>query len=357
MAPSNIRDNSKAVKLFNWQGITMTRSFIGFGLVCLLMTGCQKESPRDTFSSPQKSESAAPTKVTIALNWTAEAEHGGFYAALVHGFFKEEGLDVTIKQGGPGAPVIQDVATNRTEFAVDNADKLLLLRAQEADVVAVMSPIQNSPRCIMVHKKLGLNRLDDLTNAKPITLSMNQGQPFAQYLLKKLKPQSVQVVPFAGGVATFLGDENYGQQAYSFSEPFVAEKQGGDPQSLMLTDIGFNTYTSVLLTNRDIITKQPELVEKVTRASVRGWRKYLTEPEETNKHINQQNPAMDLDILAYGVSILKPLCIPEGFDEARLGSMTPERWQTLVDQLVEIGSIKAGQVKAEDAYSLNFLPK
>lgn len=337
----------------------MTRHLLALGLIAIVISGCQSEksAPATATNQQESADSNSPTKLTIALNWTAEAEHGGFYAALVHGFYKEEGLDVTIKQGGAGAPVIQDVATGTVEFGVDNADKLLLLRAQEADVVAVMSPIQNSPRCIMVHKKLGLNRLEDLATAKSITLAMNQGQPFAQYLLKKLKPQSVQVVPFPGGVATFLGDENFGQQAYNFSEPFVAEKQGGDPQCLMLTDIGFNTYTSVLLTNRDMMKKEPEIIEKVTRASVRGWRKYLTDAEETNKHINQQNPAMDLDILAFGVTTLKPLCIPEGFDENRFGSMTQERWQALVDQLIEIGSIKSGSVKADDAYSLDFLPK
>ena len=334
----------------------MTRHLFGLGLVVFLLTGCQAENAGPA-AATDPSESSPLTKVTIALNWTAEAEHGGFYAALIHGFYRDEGLDVTIRQGGAGAPVIQDTATGAVDFGVDNADKLLLLRAQEADVVAVMSPIQNSPRCIMVHKKLGLNRLEDLSHAKSITLAMNQGQPFAQYLLKKLKPQSVQVVPFPGGVATFLGDDNFGQQAYNFSEPFVAEKQGGDPQCLMLTDIGFNTYTSVLLTNREMIKSKANLVEKVTRASVRGWRKYLADAEETNKHINQQNPAMGLDILAYGVEILKPLCIPEGFDEARFGLMTQERWQTLVDQLIEIGSIKPASVKADDAYTVEFLPK
>ena len=50
--------------------------------------------------------------------------------------------------------------TANIDFGVDNADKLLLVRAQEADVVAVMSPMQDSPRCIMVHKSSVLERVD-----------------------------------------------------------------------------------------------------------------------------------------------------------------------------------------------------
>ncbi|MDE0735731.1 MAG: ABC transporter substrate-binding protein, partial [Pirellulaceae bacterium] len=68
-------------------------------------------------SSPEPFPSSGElTKVTLALNWFPEAEHGGYYAALVNGYFKEEGLDVEIQPGGPGVPIIQNVATKRVMF-------------------------------------------------------------------------------------------------------------------------------------------------------------------------------------------------------------------------------------------------
>ncbi len=94
-------------------------------------------------------------RVTLALNWFPEVEHGGFFAADVHGFFRDEGLEVEIQSGGPGAPVIQQVATQRCDFAVANADQVLLGRDQGAQVVAVMAAMQNSPHCIMVHQRGG----------------------------------------------------------------------------------------------------------------------------------------------------------------------------------------------------------
>jgi len=334
------------------------RVWIGF---CLLVAvGCQSQAPKTPANSSSTSagEKNPAFDVTLALNWYPEAEHGGFYAALVHGYFKDEGLKVTIRSGGLNVPVIQDVATKVVDFGVDNADKLLLLRAQGADVVAVMSPLQDSPRCIMVHKKSGFTRLEDLQNAKPFTLGINAPNPFAQYLTKTLNLKHVQIVPNPKGVADFLERAEFGQQAYSFSEPFLAEKLGGDPQCLMLSDIGFNTYTSTLLTRRELIDKQPDLVAKMTRASIKGWKKYLSEPDETNAYIHSKNSEMGLDVLAFGTKALRPLCLPEGFDENNLGLMTAERWQTLVSQMVEIGQIKqdAGTpVKAEDAFTLTFL--
>ena len=320
--------------------------------------GCQQAAPPVTPSSAANVSSTDKPKlvdVGLALNWYPEAEQGGFYAAVVHGYFAEEGLKVTIRPGGPGVRVVADVASGAVTFGVDNADKLLTWRAQQADAVAVMSPIQDSPRCIMVHKKSGLTKLEDLATKRPLTLAINADQPFALYLKKRVDLTDVQIVKYPGNVVQFLIEPDYGQQAYSFSEPFQTQQKEGDPHCLMLSDLGFNTYTSMLIAQREMIDKQPELVAKMTRACVRGWRKYLAEPEATNKHIHEQNPEMGLDVLEFGVAALKPLCLPEGFAAERLGEMTAERWQTLTDQMVEIGSIKPGAVVAGEAFTTRFL--
>lgn len=332
-------------------------AYVKWLTLLFLLAGCQSERKDGAAgsSSDAGTTSVKTTEVTLALNWRPEAEHGGFYAALVHGYFAEEGLSVNIRPGGPNVPVIPDVATAKVDFGVDNADKLLLVRAQQADVVAVMSPMQDSPRCIMVHKSSGLARVEDLAGRHPFTLAINPGQPFSQYLMKKVNLQDAQVVPYQPGVAKFMEEKNYGQQAYSFSEPFIAEKLGGDPLCLMLSEIGFNTYTSILLTRRELIEQQPDVVAKMTRASIRGWKKYLSDPDETNRYIHEQNSEMGLDILTFGTKALRPLCLPAGFDDARLGEMSAERWKTLVTQMVEIGSIKPDSVKPEDAYTLKFL--
>jgi NitT/TauT family transport system substrate-binding protein len=324
--------------------------------------GCQQAAPPATPSSNEGPRAGQPSagrptlvEVGLALNWYPEAEHGGYYAAVVHGFFEEEGLKVTIRPGGPGVRVVADVASGAVAFGVDNADKLLTWRAQQADAVAVMSPLQDSPRCIMVHQKSGLKKLEDLATQRPLTLAINADQPFALYLKKRVDLTDVQIVKYPGNVVQFLLNPDYGQQAYSFSEPFLAQQKEGDPHCLMLSELGFNTYTSLLIAQQEMIDKQPDLVAKMTRACIRGWRKYLEEPAATNKYIHEQNPEMGLDVLEFGVAALKPLCLPEGFAADRLGEMTAKRWQTLTDQMVEIGSIKPGAVEAGEAFTTRFL--
>lgn len=327
--------------------------------VTVLLIGCGGPST-PTISSPTASSLSAtntkPRAVTIALNWFPEAEHGGYYAAVVHGYYAEVGLDVTIQPGGPNSPVLQQAAAGRIEFAVDNADKLLLARAQEADVVAVMAPIQNSPRCLLVHGDAGIRTFEELAKQTDFTITMSAGQPFARYLAKRLDLSRMTIAPYAGNVAPFLLNKKCALQGYSFSEPFVARKQGADPKLLMVSDLGFNTYTSLLVTSRSIIEKDPELVRKVVEASIRGWQKYLESPVDTNARIHQANPEMDLDILAYGVQDLKPLCLPEGLPASQLGTMTAARWDTLTQQLREIEALTTDVVQSKVAFTTQFLP-
>lgn len=317
-----------------------------FGLlICLLaiVTGCSRKTTITSEAIPQ---------VQLALNWFPEAEHGGFYAAQVHGFFAEEGVDVEIVPGGPGAPVIQQVAAGQVEFAIANADQVLLGREQGAPVVAVMSSLQMSPRCIMVHEKSGIK---DLLELRDMTLAVGVGKPFAKYLLKRLGDANLNIVPYHGSVAMFLEKEDFAQQGYVFSEPFVAERQGGDPHCLMVSDIGFNPYAGLLITSDRLRESNPELVAKVVRACQRGWQKYLQDPAETNRHIHSQNEEMSLDTLAFGAEAIQPLCLPTG-DAADFGAMSAERWQTLAEQLAEIELLKQTDVWRE-SFDVGFLPQ
>ncbi|MFN0197453.1 MAG: ABC transporter substrate-binding protein [Planctomycetaceae bacterium] len=361
----------------------MTRPFHALGNILsstLIFTfaftlGCGDSSapaPTPNIAAPAKTNDSASTtadaaakpvdatsptaeleKVQLQLNWFPEAEHGGFYTADINGYYRDAGLEVTILPGGPNAAMIQKVAGEQVEFAVASADQVLTGRAQDAAVVAVFAPLQMSPRCILVHESSGIKSLEEL---KGVTLAMSAGAAFAQYMQKKLPLTDVQVVPYPGNVTQFLLDKNYAQQGYVFSEPFVAKKEGGDPVSLMVSDLGFNPYTSILITNEKTIKEKPELVRKVVAAVTKGWQDYLEKPEATNALINKINPEMGLDVLEFGVEALKPLCITAEVDLSKMGAMTAERWNDLAAQLVEAEVIEPDSVKPEEAFTTEFLP-
>lgn len=322
------------------------------GVLCCFIA-CTK-SPEST--EEKAAGGAAPSspseKFPLILNWFPEVEHAGFYAAQVHGLYSQAGLNVDIQPGGPNLQVVPRVASEPGSFCIANADELLQAVAQGVPAVALMAGMQDSPRCIMVHEKAGITRLEDLKN---LSLAADVSLPFMQFLQKKLPLTGVTLVPYTGSVAEFLVKPDYAQQAYVISEPFVAKSKGGDPQCLMTSSLGFNPYASVLITSRDTLTRYPERVQKMVQASIQGWRQYVQEPAKTNAQIRTVNPELGEEALGYGTQSVIPLVQPVGTPAENIGTMTEARWKELLDQLVEIGILAAGAVELKTAVELKYL--
>jgi NitT/TauT family transport system substrate-binding protein len=113
--------------------------------------------------------------------------------------------------------------------------------------------------------------------------------------------------------------------AYVFSEPYLAEKAGAKPRSLMVSDLGFNPYASVLIAEAKTIERQTDTVRRMARACQQGWEHYLFDPAATNHRIAELNSEMSLEILQYGAAALPDLCDP---GDAPFGTTNAGRlWQ------------------------------
>lgn len=289
----------------------------------------------------------ANEKTTLALNWKAEPEFGGFYAAELEGFFAKQGLKVDIIQGGSGTPTVQMLANNKVDFAIVSADEIILSqdRNSKNKVKALFAVYQTSPYIVMSHKERGFKNLQSVFNSDGV-LSMQSGLPYYQFLVKKFGKPKVKVVPYLGGVANFVNDKNFSQQGFLTTEPLTAEKSGAKVQTFLIADEGFNPYLVVLATTETILKNKPELVKKVLRATEQGWESYLTNPDKTNQHMSTLNKSLSLETFKSAADIQKPLIISK---DVKLGSMSEVRWDTLVQQLKDLGLIKKTP-KASDLF-------
>ncbi|MCA9123382.1 MAG: ABC transporter substrate-binding protein [Planctomycetales bacterium] len=298
-------------------------------------------------SDPSVGSAQSLEPITLMLNWYPEAEHGGYFAALVHGYYEDAGLDVTIIPGGPNAPVVQQTARAAVDFGVTNADRIVLARAEGANIKALFAPLENSPRCLLVHADSGIEQFDQLQN---ITVMMSREHAWAQYLIRKLPLDGVKIVPNSASLAPFLADPRAAKQGYVFSEPFVAKAEGAEVRSLLVADFGFNPYTSVLMTNDDVVTQRPELIRKMIAASRRGWQTYLADPSRTNQRIHELNSEMSLEVLDFGVNAMKEYCIDPDVESEDFGQMTISRWSTLVSQLEELEMLDSGTLTPQSLF-------
>jgi NitT/TauT family transport system substrate-binding protein len=315
------------------------------------LVGCDRPKSGQDSIAPVEPQSNKPlTKVSLLLNWYPEAEHGGFYAAKVHGIFQKHGLDVDIQPGGKTTVVPQTLTLGRVEFGVINADDVLIARNEEAPIVALMAPIQKGPRCIMVRADSGITSFEQLKN---ITLQIDSGRPYVPFLKSKgLLDDSVKLAPYFGSVAQLVAGPGYAAQGYSFSEPFMAKTQGVEVHQLMMSDIGYNPYASLLVSTENYIKDNPEVSKQMIAACIEGWQKYLSDPKETNQVILAANKqGLTQEALDYGVEALKPLCY-EGEDMSLIGQMSLERWTQLGDTLVDLKIIDRSKLNVQSAFAI-----
>ena len=299
---------------------------------------------------------ADATPAILQLNWFPEAEHGGFYTALVEGLYAAEGLAVEIRPGGRSAPIASELAAGRVQFAVANAEDVVMFRSQGADIVTVMAACQHHPRCLLMRADSGVTTFADL-GRRGMTLQVQQGQAFLEFMRRKGLLEGVKEVPYAGGVALTVNDPAMAQQGYVYSEPLLARQQGVAITTLVLSDIGFDPYSSVLVTTGRMVRERPDVVRRMVRAVIAGWRRYLADPAATNAHLLKVNPeGVTPEMLAQGVETLRGLCLPDGMPAERLGEMTAARWDELLDQMTALDPALAGTVRASDCYTLEFVP-
>jgi NitT/TauT family transport system substrate-binding protein len=327
------------------------------GLASLLGTlaGCDSSQPTNlTTPTPESNPNAAQrTKVAILLNWYPEAEHGGFYAAQVHGIYAKYGLDVEIQPGGKTTVVPQSLALGRVQFGVANADDVLIARNQDVPLVALMAPIQDGPRCIMVRADSGITSFEQLKN---VTLQIDSTRPYVPFLKSKgLLDDSVKLAPYFGSVASLVAGQGYAAQGYNFSEPFMARQQGVEVHQLMMSDIGYNPYASLLVATSDYVDTNADVCKRMTKASIEGWIQYLADPAQTNEVILKANKqGLEKPALEFGVEALKPLCIRDG-DSTRVGRMSRERWEQLADTLVDLKLIDKAKVNIDATFRADLI--
>jgi NitT/TauT family transport system substrate-binding protein len=330
---------------YDFRAASQLLTKLGLFCVGLLLSGCSSSS------NDQAANDSDLDKVTLMLNWFPEAEHGGFYAADVHGIFEEYGLDVEIRPGGPTAPVAQELVSGRVEFAIGNADDVLVFREQEVPVQALMAPIQNTPRCILVHASSSATSLNELAGLK---MQSGSGRPYLEFMKSKGLLNDVQLVPYSG-VPNFAADPQSAMQAYSFSEPLLAKDEGIEIRMMMVSEIGFNPYASCLIATDSYIAENEDLVRRMVLASCEGWQKYFEDPKETNAAILQANQhGMTMAALEFGVEELRGLCITSDTPADEMGKMTEERWKTLYDQFVEVGLLSSENVSLGEVFTTKY---
>jgi len=299
-------------------------------------------------------------KVTFATNWVAEAEHGGFYQALADGTYRKYRLNVAIVPGGPNVNHRLLLPIGKIDFYMSaNTLQAFDAAAQNIPTLTVGAMFQKDPQVLLAHPGQGIEKFEDL---KKLTLLVSKEglASYFQWLKADFGFREEQVKPYTFNPQPFLVDKRAAMQGYVTSEPYAVEQQGGfKPKIFLLADHGFDSYSTLIETRRDLVEKNPDLVQRFVDASIIGWYNYLYgDNRPANALIKQHNPEMTDAALAYSIARMKEFGIVDSGDAAKLGlgAMTDARMHSFFDKMVRAGVVKAG-VDYRKSYTLRFVGK
>ena len=212
----------------------------------------------------------------------------------------------------------------------------------------------------MSHPGVGLDKWADLPNAKPDYVGAGAINTFYAWLRIAYGFSDDNIRPYNFNSAPFMKNKMAIQQGYVTAEPYEIEKQGGfKPNVFLLSDYGYDTYSTLIVTRNEIVDKNPDLVQRFVDASAIGWYHYLYgDNSKANELIKTDNPDISDDQIAFSIREMKKYGVVDSGDTLRLGigAMTDTRWKDFFDKMVATGMIDA-RTDYKRAYTLQFVNK
>ena len=234
------------------------------------------------------------TPVTLQSKWVTQAQFAGYYEALEQGFYEDEGLDVTIRPGGPDIVPEQVVLGGQAEFGINWLDSLLATRDQGQGLVNIAQVYTRSGMTEVTWADTGLDSIASLEGKKVgVWLGGNEHKLFAALTKNGLDPQTdVEVVAQPFDMSLFLSREVDAAAAMTYNElaqvletenPDTGELYTLDELNVMrMSDEGTGALEDGIFVREDWIADpaNQDIATRFLKASFRGWLHCRDNPDD-----------------------------------------------------------------------------
>ena len=272
--------------------------------------------------------------VRLQLKWRHQFQFAGYYAALEKGFYKEAGLDVEIVPGGPGRDPINEVVSGKADFGVSGVE-VLLASLDGAPVVVLAAIFQHSPAVLMSLKSAGINSPHDLIGRRIMISEIGEKDIWAMLLDEGVDKKQFQMAEATWDLQELIDGRIDATAAYSTNTPYFLIQKNIPFNLLRPRTYGVDFYGDCLITRKDMVAGNRDLVEGFRRASLRGWEYAMEHPEEIiDLILEKYNPQKSRDHLLYEARAMRELILPE---LVQIGHINPGRWRHIADTYAMLG--------------------
>jgi NitT/TauT family transport system substrate-binding protein len=301
----------------------------------------------------------AADAVSLRLNWYIVGAHAPFLYGKERGFYKEEGIDLTVNEGRGSISTAQVVAAGTDQFGFADASSLVMVAAKGGEIRSVVSLLNTSPFAVISRADANIRSPKDLEGKR---LALAQGDPFFQLFgamaavnkLDTSRITMIQVDP-AGKTVSVL-EKRADALLGSIDDQYYALKHRGvEPAALRFADHGVDLVGFPVFAHTSLIKTKPDLVRRFVKATVRSWEEARKNPDAavdaTMKAKADLNRQTLRDQLVSDLALLDSKA-----SKGRVGFGAQADWERTIEILKKYRDVKADQ--GWGFYHTNeFLPK
>jgi NitT/TauT family transport system substrate-binding protein len=308
---------------------------------------------------------SAQTAVKFALDWKFEGPSAPYFVAIDKGYYKAEGLDVTVDSGPGSVAGIARVAAGTYPLGFFDINSLVRFRDENPDqkVQAVMMFYDTPPFAIVSLKKAGIKAPKDI-EGKILGAPAADGA-FAQWpafvKLNTIAQDKVKIdnVGFPVREPMLAQGKVDAITGFSFSSYFNLLQNGIKPEDIsvmLMNDHGLAHYGNAIMVNPDFAKANPKIVAGFVRATIKGFIETAKNPDEAIKSVLKRNDtadaAIELDRLKMA---LKDNMVTPWVKANGIGGIDTTRMEKSIEQMAETYTFKA-KPKPADFFTTEFLP-
>ncbi len=285
---------------------------------------------------------AENASVTYRLKWLANMSTVGDYFALSQGYFKEQGLDVTIKPGGPERDAIRELELGYAHFGVASADQVVRALTRGAPVVVVAQLFQVNPlQWIYRPDRISINKLADLRGRRlGVTFGKNDEIIMRTLLAQanldddavRLHSVRLDYAPFFKGVVD-LWPVYINTQGIEISARMTAS--GEQIDFFDPNRFGVRFVANSVVTSKAMMKRRPELIRRFLSALLKGWRQAMKPKNSALAVTVVQSFDRDTDprILEQQLIATRRLIQPSA--QRAIGAIDRAAWQQTEDMMLQ----------------------
>jgi ABC-type nitrate/sulfonate/bicarbonate transport system substrate-binding protein len=276
------------------------------------------------------------------MKWFPSGTMSGWYAGQAQGFFKEQGIDLTVNPGGPDNNSVKLVAAGTDLFGVAGADEVLIAREKGIPVVPIAVLFKESPIGFIAKKDSGITGPEQWSGKKiEVDFGSNAEIQF-RALVKKYDVKNIKEQPYTFSLVPFIDGKVDVSVAYVMDQVVTLKKQGIDVNVVTAKEHGINPYGDVIITTEKTLKENPDLVKKFLEAAIKS-QKWAIENKSlaVDALIKNANTLKKDNELSVWEATIPFLISNEGVE--KIGIMNKARWEETQNVLLEFQALQKKQ--------------